>query len=237
MQNPVEKRQRGHNDRRASDGTAGAPGGGSTATTTTTTMTTAASSSPIVATPPPPRPHPNRLIPQRPPPPPPPPPPPSSSSSSSANRDGSDHHDQGDSRRRSHSPNNAPPPSSRRRGGPSPSPSPSPSSRRDGTTGAALSLSRHDSGASSYSAKSVDFDASVHLTSISSPDHLRHLTPDFLSGDADRPLLHVDESGHEYTYYLNPMRNSVLFILMVEMLERFSFYGINYTTTAYLTGE
>jgi len=29
----------------------------------------------------------------------------------------------------------------------------------------------------------------------------------------------------------------VVYILLVEMLERFSFYGINYTTTAYLTGE
>jgi len=47
----------------------------------------------------------------------------------------------------------------------------------------------------------------------------------------------VDEAGHEYHYYLNPMKKAVFFILLVEMLERFSFYGINYTTTAYLTGE
>eukprot|EP00970_Alexandrium_tamarense_P016718 scaffold7192_cov203-Alexandrium_tamarense.AAC.4 len=33
------------------------------------------------------------------------------------------------------------------------------------------------------------------------------------------------------------MKKAVIFILLVEMLERFSFYGINYTTTAYLTGE
>jgi len=33
------------------------------------------------------------------------------------------------------------------------------------------------------------------------------------------------------------MKKAVFFILLVEMLERFSFYGINYTTTAYLTGE
>lgn len=33
------------------------------------------------------------------------------------------------------------------------------------------------------------------------------------------------------------MKQAVFFILLVEMLERFSFYGINYTTTAYLTGE
>jgi POT family proton-dependent oligopeptide transporter len=33
------------------------------------------------------------------------------------------------------------------------------------------------------------------------------------------------------------MTQSVILILLVEMLERFCFYGINYTTTAYLTGE
>ena len=33
------------------------------------------------------------------------------------------------------------------------------------------------------------------------------------------------------------MTASVIMILLVEMLERFCFYGINYTTTAYLTGE
>ena len=78
---------------------------------------------------------------------------------------------------------------------------------------------------------------SVHLTRISTVEHMRHLTSDFVSCDVHRPLLHVDECGNEYTYYLNPMGSSVLFILLVEMLERFSFYGINYTTTAYLTGE
>ncbi|KAL3789084.1 hypothetical protein ACHAW5_009823 [Stephanodiscus triporus] len=127
-----------------------------------------------------------------------------------------------------------------------PTPTTSPSHRR-----ATSSLSRQDSASSSRrSSRTVDFfdddvvadrsgDASacVHLTRISSRDHLRHLTADFLSNDDDRPLLHVDGVGNEYTYYLNPMGRSVLFILLVEMLERFSFYGINYTTTAYLTGE
>jgi len=77
----------------------------------------------------------------------------------------------------------------------------------------------------------------IHLTRISSPEHLASLPPEFLTNDAERPLLHVDEAGNEYHYYLNPMQKSVFFILLVEMLERFSFYGINYTTTAYLTGE
>ncbi|KAL3803031.1 hypothetical protein ACHAWO_003830 [Cyclotella atomus] len=97
-------------------------------------------------------------------------------------------------------------------------------------------------------------DTSIHLTRISSPSHLKSLPSDFLSeeytvalttrdgGDKAqlhkcRPLLHIDEAGHEYKYYLQPMKMAVIYILVVEMLERFSFYGINYTTTAYLTGE
>jgi hypothetical protein len=83
----------------------------------------------------------------------------------------------------------------------------------------------------------------IHLTRISDPSHLASLPSEFLSNSAhfnhqNRPLLHVDESnGQEYTYYLNPMKQAVFYILAIEMLERFSFYGINYTTTAYLTGE
>ena len=75
------------------------------------------------------------------------------------------------------------------------------------------------------------------LTRVASPSQLVALPPELLSGDADRPLLHVDEAGNEYKYYLDPMRRAVFFILLVEMLERFSFYGINYTATAYLTGQ
>ena len=82
-----------------------------------------------------------------------------------------------------------------------------------------------------------DSSSNIHLTRISSPCHLQSLPSDFLTNDPTKPLLHVDEHGNEYSYYLNPMKKAVIFILLVEMLERFSFYGINYTTTAYLTGE
>ena len=51
-----------------------------------------------------------------------------------------------------------------------------------------------------------------------------------------RPLRHVDDQGHESQYALNPMTYSVAFILIVELLERFSFYGIYYTLTLYVTG-
>ena len=97
-------------------------------------------------------------------------------------------------------------------------------------------------------------DPLIHLTRISEPSHLSSLPPEFLSDSThynykERPLLHIDESskchtttGRQqqqecYTYYLNPMKHAVFYILAIEMLERFSFYGINYTTTAYLTGE
>jgi POT family proton-dependent oligopeptide transporter len=177
-------------------------------TSTTPTTTTTTTPSPTMMTHPPP--HPNRLI-----------PPPSSSSPNDDHGGGGGGQD--DRHRRSQSMSSSP---SHHR-------APSP----------LLLLSRQNSASSSRrSSKTVDFDvtdhsSSVHLTRISSPDHLQHLTADFLSNDDDRPLLHVDGLGNEYTYYLNPMRRSVLFILLVEMLERFSFYGINYTTTAYLTGE
>ncbi|KAK1734388.1 proton-dependent oligopeptide transporter family protein [Skeletonema marinoi] len=77
----------------------------------------------------------------------------------------------------------------------------------------------------------------LHLTAISSPSHLPSLPSELKSNNPTRPLLHIDEQGHPYHYFLNPMTQSVILILLVEMLERFCFYGINYTTTAYLTGE
>lgn len=59
---------------------------------------------------------------------------------------------------------------------------------------------------------------------------------DCLSGNPERPLLHIDDLGNKFMYALQPMTYSVLFILMVELLERFSFYGYYYTLTLFLTG-
>lgn len=59
---------------------------------------------------------------------------------------------------------------------------------------------------------------------------------DCLSDDPKRPLLHIDDLGNKFHYALQPMAYSVFFILMVELLERFSFYGYYYTLTLYLTG-
>jgi proton-dependent oligopeptide transporter, POT family len=74
-------------------------------------------------------------------------------------------------------------------------------------------------------------------TNVSTAEQLKDLPQECLSGIADRPLRHVDEDGNTFTYSLNPMTYSVIFILMVELLERFCFYGVNYTQTAFLTGS
>jgi hypothetical protein len=47
----------------------------------------------------------------------------------------------------------------------------------------------------------------------------------YRSDDPLRPLKLQDQCGETYKYALNPTRFSVLFILLVELLERFSFYG------------
>ncbi len=52
----------------------------------------------------------------------------------------------------------------------------------------------------------------------------------------ERPLRHVDDLGNEFFYSLKPMKYSVVFILLVELFERFAFYGIYYTQTLFLTG-
>lgn len=73
-------------------------------------------------------------------------------------------------------------------------------------------------------------------TNISTEEQLACL-PDFcLSGNKERPLRHVNEKGDISTYALQPMLYSVIFILLVELLERFAFYGIQYTQTSFLTG-
>ena len=73
-------------------------------------------------------------------------------------------------------------------------------------------------------------------TNISKPHQLNSLPDECLSGMRDRPLQHFDEHGTTTQYSLNPMAYSVFFILVIELLERFSFYGINYTQTSFLTG-
>ena len=73
-------------------------------------------------------------------------------------------------------------------------------------------------------------------TNVCKPEQLSLLPDECLSGDKDRPLRHVTEFGVDTLHALSPMTYSVLFILIVELLERFAFYGINYTQTSFLTG-
>lgn len=72
---------------------------------------------------------------------------------------------------------------------------------------------------------------------ISTDEQLSSIPDVCLSGNKQRPLRHVNERGDVSTYSLRPMYYSVIFILLVELLERFSFYGVNYTQTSFLTGE
>jgi len=72
---------------------------------------------------------------------------------------------------------------------------------------------------------------------VMSMEQLKLLPSEFVSHeDPSRPLRHIDDDGQVLTYALRPMWYSVYFILLVELMERFCFYGINYTQTAYLTG-
>lgn len=71
---------------------------------------------------------------------------------------------------------------------------------------------------------------------VCTEEQLESLPDECLSGDPLHPLLFTDSTGDTYKYHLNPMAYSVICILVVELLERFAFYGINYTQAAYLTG-
>jgi len=71
---------------------------------------------------------------------------------------------------------------------------------------------------------------------IHKAEQLNSLPPELLSGHPRRPLAFTDDRGDTYRYHLTPLHYSVISILMVELLERFSFYGINSTQTLYLTG-
>lgn len=73
-------------------------------------------------------------------------------------------------------------------------------------------------------------------TNVCTEEQLSSLPDVCLSGNKIRPLRHVNEQGDVSTYALRPMFYSVIFILLVELLERFSFYGVNYTQTSFLTG-
>ena len=70
---------------------------------------------------------------------------------------------------------------------------------------------------------------------VQTEEQLATLPAECLSGNPQRPLRHVDERGNVYQYALRPM-SIIYLVLLVEMIERFSYYGVYYTQTMYLTG-
>lgn len=119
------------------------------------------------------------------------------------------------------------------------SPYPSPNDEDDDGIKGPL-LSRHNSDASTATGTTISASSSLDgelPNNVSTEAQLIGL-PDVCvsSKHKDRPLRHVDEAGQVSTYALRPMLYSVIFILLVELLERFSFYGVNYTQTSFLTG-
>jgi len=75
------------------------------------------------------------------------------------------------------------------------------------------------------------------LENVHHEEQLAYVDPKYLSGDPNRPLKTVDNSGNVYTYVLNPFTYCVFFILILEALERLSYYGVSYTQTSYLSGH
>ena len=75
-------------------------------------------------------------------------------------------------------------------------------------------------------------------TNVCTVEQWARLPPECRSSlDPRRPLQHFHEDGVTIsTYALQPMLYSVALILLTEGIERFCFYGINYTQTSYLTG-
>ena len=63
-------------------------------------------------------------------------------------------------------------------------------------------------------------------------NNIDHYTGTFMR----RPLRHVDDRGKVFTYLLQPYKYIIPLILVVEMIERFTYYGVFYTQTLYLTG-
>jgi POT family proton-dependent oligopeptide transporter len=91
-------------------------------------------------------------------------------------------------------------------------------------------------GSSRVPSPSPSDDSDELPSNVSTMEQLKLLPEECLSGIEERPLRHVDEVDQVHHYALEPMFYSVIFILLVELLERFAFYGINYTQTSYLTG-
>ena len=70
-----------------------------------------------------------------------------------------------------------------------------------------------------------DEDYTLLPNNVQRKDQIASLPMQYVSGDPHVPLQSVDRLGNVYKYALNPTTYSVIFILLVELIERFSFYG------------
>ena len=61
-------------------------------------------------------------------------------------------------------------------------------------------------------------------TDVNTKDKLSRVPEKYLSDDPKRPLLQINADGSVFKYALNPLLYCVLFILVIELLERFSYY-------------
>ena len=80
-------------------------------------------------------------------------------------------------------------------------------------------------------------DQEEYPTNVCEEEQLKQLPVCFLSDDPNRPLQIAEEDGTIHKYSLHPMTYSAIFILLIEALERFTYYGLTYTQYPYLTGE
>lgn len=75
-------------------------------------------------------------------------------------------------------------------------------------------------------------------TNVDTLEQLEGLPEECLSQDPKRPLLWTDSyCGSNYQYALKPMFYSAGFVLILEMLDRFSYYGLENIQTPFLVGH
>jgi len=72
---------------------------------------------------------------------------------------------------------------------------------------------------------------------VNTKDKLACLPEEFLSDTKDRPLKSMGKDGTVYYYALKPLLYSVFLILLIEGLERFAYYGIQFSETNYLVSR
>ena len=73
-------------------------------------------------------------------------------------------------------------------------------------------------------------------TDVNTKEKLASVPEKYLSNDPTQPLLQRNADGSEQKYALNPLFYCVLFILIIELLERFSYYGLSNSQFEYLVG-